>query len=177
MALQIRPIKASNRQILPELNVKAYTPTFKVGNRQYYRRNPKPIKSERKSILITENGKTRFNLENKALAKRTARARQGSAIPKSRFKDWDNSLYTHKETPESLKNGIIGMAKKSGVTDPELFRKLNEMDADKLQEMYRHDDLIFEVAFSYDPTGDPYSGKEDDLAYLVSIYEDRYGAL
>lgn len=177
MALQIKPIKASNRQILPELNRSAYMPTATVNGRQYYRRKPKPIKSERKNILVTENGKTRFSLENKALAKRTARARQGSAIPKDKFDKWNNSLHRHKETPQALKNGIIAMAKKSGMTDPELFRKLNELDPDKLQEMYDKDDLIFEVAFSYDPTGDPYSDKQDDLAYLVSIYEERYGAL
>ena len=177
MALQLKPFKASQRQILPELNVGTYIPTTKTNGRQYYQRKPKPIKSERKKILVTEQGKTRFNLENKALAKRTARARQGSAIPRNRYKTWKNDIHVHKETPMSLKNGIIGIAKKSGITDSELFRKLNEMDADRLQEMYRHDDLIFEVAYSYDPTGDPYAGKEDDLRYLVEVYEEKYGAL
>lgn len=177
MALQIRPIKASQRQILPELNRSVYTPTATVNGRQYYRRKAKPIKSERKRILVTENGKTRFVLENKALAKRTARARQGSAIPKDKFATWNNSLHKRKETPQALKNGILGMAKSSGVTDTELFRKLNELDPDKLQEMYDQDSLIFEVAYSYNETGDPLSDKEGDLQYLVSVYEERYGAL
>ena len=174
MALQIGQFKPSQRKILPNLNVGAYKPTVEKGGRVYYRSKRKPIKSEMKSLLITEGGKTRFNLENKALAKRTARARQGAAIPKDEWKHWVNK--PHRETPQSLKNGIIGMAKKSGISDPELFRKLNEMDADKLQEMYNRDELIFDVAFSYDQS-DPYAGKQDDLEYMVSVYEERYGVL
>lgn len=173
MALQMKPIKASNRQILPSLNRLRYEQTTTSNGRTYYRKK-KPIKSERK-VMVDIQGKQRISLENKALAKRTARARQGAAIPKDRFEKWTNPV--HKETPISLKNGIVAMAKKSGVTDPELFRKLNKMDADRLQEMYRKDDLIFEVAFTYDPHGDPYSGKEDDLNFLVSVYEERFGVL
>lgn len=173
MALQIKPMKPSKRQILPKLNVSRYEQTTTTKGRTYYKKK-QVIKSERK-VKVEIKGKQRISLENKALAKRTARARQGAAIPKDKYAKWINTV--HKETPQSLKNGIIGMAKKSGITDPELFRKLNEMDADKLQEMYRKDDLIFEVAFTYDPNGDPYSGKEDDLDYLVSVYEEKYGVL
>ena len=169
---------------MPALNPSFYTPSVseKTGRTSYKRK--RPIKSERKRLLVTEGGKTRFALENKALARRTARARQGSAIAKGKFKDWTNQ--PHKETPEALKNGIIGMASRAGITDPELFRKLNKMDATKLQEMYNKDSLIFEVVFSYDGASVQEAGwniegiqveKTEDLQYLLETYEQLYGAL
>lgn len=173
MALQIAPIKASRRKILPNLNTSRYEQSMDVLGRTTYRRKGSPIKSERKTS-VNVGGKQRISLENKALAKRTARQRQGAAIPKDRFNDWINRPRT--ETGKALKNGIIGMAKKSGITDEELFRKLQAMDESKLQMMYDQDQLIFDVAFTYNEDG-TYGDKEGDLAFLVSEYEKKYNVI
>lgn len=178
MALQIAPIKASRRKILPSLNVSRYEATTDALGRTTYKAKRPPIKSERKKrLVIGEHGnKTgRISLENKELAKRTARRRQqGSAIPKDRLDGWANRPAS--ASGESLKKGIIGMAKRAGIANAELFRKLNAADPAKLQEMYDKDELIFDVAFTYNEDGS-FGDKEGDLDYLISVYEEKYGAL
>lgn len=174
MALQIAPIKASRRKILPGLNTAKYEARSDALGRTVYRER-RPIRSERRS-KVAVGGKERFSLENKELAKRTARRRQGSAIPQDKWKDWSNRSGRGLQTGEALKKGIIGMAKRSGVTNAELFRKLNATDPAKLQEMYDNDSLIFDVAFSYNEDGS-FGSKEEDLDYLIDVYEMKYGAL
>ena len=71
---------------------------------------------------------------------------------------------------------MLVLAKKSGISDSELFRKINDMDESKLQLMYDRDELIFDVAFTYNEDGS-FGDKESDLAYLVDTYEALYGAI
>ena len=170
MALQIGRIKASRRQILPELNPSIYKKTVGASGKTSYRRI---IKSEKRAKVYA-SGKERIHLEHKALAKRTARQRQGSAIPPEKIAGWMNKPSNN--TGANLKKGIIGMAKKSGITDSDLFRKLNDMDETKLQLMYDRDELIFDVAFTYNDDGS-FGDKESDLAYLVDTYEALFGAI
>ena len=170
MALQIGRIKASRRQILPELTPSIYKKTVGESGKTSYRRI---IKSEKRTKVYA-GGKERIHLENKALAKRTARQRQGSAIPPEKVAGWINKPSNN--TGMNLKKGIIGMAKKSGISDSELFRKINDMDESKLQLMYDRDELIFDVAFTYNEDGS-FGDKESDLAYLVDTYEALFGAI
>ena len=170
MALQIGRIKASRRQILPELNPSIYKKTVSTSGKTSYKRI---IKSEKRTKIYA-GGKERVHLEHKALAKRTARQRQGSAIPPEKVAGWINKPSNN--TGMNLKRGIIGMAKKSGISDSELFRKINDMDESKLQLMYDRDELIFDVAFTYNEDGS-FGDKESDLAYLVDTYEALFGAI
>lgn len=175
MALQIGPFKASRRQILPGLNISKYEQTATRNGRIYYKQRKGLTKSEQRTRVLSPQGKLRISLETPGLARRTARQRLGSAIAKENYGTWINK--PSKSSGTALKQGILGMTVKAGITDQSLYNKLAAMDPSKLQYLYDSDKLIFDVAFSYDPSGDVGANKMNDLKFLVESYEKAFGAM
>ena len=175
MVLPSMSFKASARKILPALNVTRYESVKGKNNQTYYRTRKAPLKSERRARIVTLQSKTRYQLENKGLARRTARQRLGSGISKEDYATWINR--PSDKTGKALKQGIMKMAVKAKVTDQSLYNKLASMDTNKLQYLYEKNDLIFDVAFSYDGTGDIGANKINDLEFLVQSYETAFGPI
>lgn len=177
MALQIAPIKASTRKILPALNTGRYE-SVKGKNNQTYYRTKKPLKSASRSRVLTPQGKLRISLDTPGLARRTARQRLGSGISKEDYATWINK--PSDKTGKALKQGISKMAVKAKLTGErgqEIYNKLNRMDASKLQYLYEKSQLIFDVAFSYDGTGQVGENKINDLEFLIQSYETAFGPI
>ena len=177
MALQIAPIKASARKILPALNVGKYE-SVKGKNNQTYYRTKKPLKSASRTAVLTPQGKLRISLDTKGLARRTARQRLGSGISKEDYATWINK--PSDKTGKALKEGIGKMAVKAKLTGERgqaVYNKLKKMDASKLQYLYEKSQLIFDVAFSYDGTGNVAEDKINDLEFLIESYEKAFGPI
>lgn len=178
MALQIAPIKASNRKILPNLNVGKYESVKGKNNQTYYRTRKKPLKSARRTAVLTEQGKLRISLATPGLARRTARQQLGSGISKEDFATWINK--PSDKTGKALKEGIGRMAVKAKLTGDRgqaVYNKLKQMDPNKLQYLYEKSQLIFDVAFSYDGTGQVGENKINDLEFLIESYEKAFGPI
>lgn len=176
MALQIAPIKASRRKILPSLNVSKYqriedNPSGKVSYR-----TRKPLKSASRTRVLTPQGKLRISLDTPGLAKRTARQRLGSGISKEDYDTWINK--PSDKTGKALKQGIMKMAVKARLTGERgqaIYNELSKMDERKLQYLYDKSQLIFDVAFSYDGNGQIAEDKINDLEFLVQSYKTAFG--
>lgn len=171
MAMQIRPMKASRRKILPALNRPEYE---RIAERKAKERaKPKSAKTAKASKA------GRQTLLHPSSAKRLASRRQTEIIEGKRIAD--SSI---EADGEALKRGILGMADRI-VLDEERYNKLMQMDETKLAEMYRGNDLIFDVYFDYggiteDPATGAYvadSSKVADVDYLIAQYEKTYGML
>lgn len=178
MALQIGQFKPSARKILPALNVSKYERTTTANGRTYYRTKKAPLKSAARSMVKTSQGATRISLKTPGLARRTARQQLGAGISKEDFKTWINK--PSDKTGKALKQGIAKMAVKAKLTGEkgqEIYNKLNRMDASKLQYLYEKSKLIFDVAFSYDGTGQVGENKSNDLEFLIQSYETAFGPI
>lgn len=139
----------------------------------------KPVKrsSARKSVFMEETGR-RGLLDPKA-ARAAARGRQTRLIEEG----FDLSGADF-ERGDNLKDGILGLAKKSNRVDDETYAKLNRMDPEKLDVMYQQNKFVFDVYFNYsdvstDETGALVYGpsKASDIDFLIEQYERAYGAL
>lgn len=169
--MQIKPMKASRRKILPALNKPAYErideQRAKARSKPKSARTAKASKAGRQTLLHPSS------------AKRLASRRQTEIIEGKRIAD--SSI---EADGEALKRGILGMADRI-VLDEERYNKLMKMDETKLAEMYRGNDLIFDVYFDYggiteDPATGAYvadSSKVADVDYLITQYEKTYGKL
>ena len=78
---------------------------------------------------------------------------------------------------------VRNMAKLSIGQDPVLAQKINQMDDEKLWQMYQDNEMIFDVYFDYggvSDTGKGRTGNRETAANaqaLIDSYEARYGAL
>lgn len=155
MALQIGPIKASRRKILPGLNESHYRQT-----------------SPSRAKVRTASG--RYELESAAKARKVARqnTKRQTARP---------SLpgYTIDVTRgQQLKKGIENLALASDDITEEQLAKLKKMDPIKLDAMYQRNDLIFEVYFQYSNSENgELSNKSRDADFLIEQYERYYGEI
>ena len=155
MALQIAPIKASRRKILPNLNKPAYT---------------------EKSRAVKKVGTKRTALVNPRTARKVASQKTRRLIEKDRV----GVVEIDYKRGEKLKEGIEALADRAeDVTDEQRY-KLSKMDPSKLDAMYQQNDLIFEVYFQYNqsPEGAKMlDSKNSDVQFLIDQYEKMYGAL
>ena len=155
MALQIAPIKASRRKILPNLNKPAYT---------------------EKSRAVKKVGTKRTALVNPRTARKVASQKTRRLIERDRV----GIVEIDYKRGEKLKEGIEALADRAeDVTDEQRY-KLSQMDPSKLDAMYQQNDLIFEVYFQYNqsPEGAKMlDSKNSDVQFLIDQYEKMYGAL
>lgn len=140
-----------------------------------------------KKTYKAESGKTRYELLNPARARKSARQRQGRRIKKNAYDSWINP--TNPDAGKNLKAGIEGMAVRAGFEDGDItYAKLENMDPDKLYQLYAQNELIFDVAFNYggaDQETDMDTrkgmrvipGKKKDLEFLVEQYEKAFGPI
>lgn len=85
------------------------------------------------------------------------------------------------EQGQNLKNGIEGMARRVNL-DEERYQRIMEMDPDKLDAMYKSNDLIFDVFFEYggietDPETGAYvtdGSKDADFDFLIEQYNKLF---
>lgn len=89
-------------------------------------------------------------------------------------------------TPKQKANfgkSVRNMAKLSIGQDPALAQKINQMDDEKLWQMYQDNEMIFDVYFDYggvSDTGKGRTGNKQTAANaqaLIDSYEARYGSL
>ena len=155
MALQIAPIKASRRKILPNLNKPAYT---------------------EKSRAVKKVGTKRTALVNPRTARKVASQKTRRLIERDRV----GVAEIDYKRGEKLKEGIEALADRAeDVTDEQRY-KLSKMDPSKLDAMYQQNDLIFEVYFQYNqsPEGAKMlDSKNSDVQFLIDQYEKMYGVL
>ena len=75
------------------------------------------------------------------------------------------------------------MAKLSIGQDPALAQKINQMDDEKLWQMYQDNEMIFDVYFDYGGVSDTGKGRTGNrltaanAQALIDSYEARYGSL
>ena len=164
MALQIAPIKASRRKILPNLNKPAYT---------------------EKSRAVRKVGTKRTALVNPRTARKVAAQKTSRQIARNVydqqkiFKDTYEGVIDLKRG-EKLKEGIEALARRAEDVSEEQRYKLSQMDPANLEKMYESNDLIFEVYFQYNqsPEGAKMlDSKNSDVQFLLDQYEKIYGAL
>ena len=95
-------------------------------------------------------------------------------------------LVTPAATPKQKANfgkSVRNMAKLSIGQDPALAQKINQMDDEKLWQMYQDNEMIFDVYFDYggvSDTGKGRTGNKQTAANaqaLINSYEARYGSL
>ena len=95
-------------------------------------------------------------------------------------------LVTPAATPKQKANfgkSVRNMAKLSIGQDPALAQKINQMDDEKLWQMYQDNEMIFDVYFDYggvSDTGKGRTGNKQTAANaqaLIDSYEARYGSL
>ena len=155
MALQISPIKASRRKILPGLNESHYKAT-----------------SKSRAKVRTESG--RYQLENAARARKTARQKTKRQMARPSLPEYTIDV----TRGQQLKKGIISLAAASDDITEEQLAKLEKMDPVKLDAMYQNNDLIFEVYFQYQKTDEgELSNKSRDADFLIEQYERYYGEI
>lgn len=156
MALQIAPIKASRRKILPNLNKAAYT---------------------EKSRRTQQVGGKRVRLVNPQVARKVAGQRTRRQLERGGYGEGVQIDY---KRGSKLKEGIQALADRAeDVTDDQRY-KLDQMDPEKLDAMYQQNDLIFEVYFQYNQSPDGakmLDSKNSDVQFLINQYEKVYGPL
>lgn len=116
----------------------------------------------------------RFILQNKDLARRSAKGQITRAINKG--------LAPAHGGGQELKFSIEKMGERLNL-DSETMDKLRAMEPEKLQALYDSNDLVFDVFFSYegvDDRGDFItvdSGKQNDADFFIQQYERAFGRL
>lgn len=154
MALQIAPIKASRRKILPGINEPYYSRT---GSR-----------------ARTKVSTGRYELTNAARARKTARQKTRRQVSRASIPDYVPDMVRGAQ----LKKGIVNLASASEDITEEQLAKLQAMDPAKLDAMYQRNDLIFEVYFQYGrPEQGELSNKSRDADFLIEQYEQYYGPI
>lgn len=95
-------------------------------------------------------------------------------------------LVTPAATPKQKANfgkSVRNMAKLSIGQDPTLAQKINQMDDEKLWQMYQDNEMIFDVYFDYGGVSDTGKGRTGNrqtaanAQALIDSYEARYGSL
>ena len=95
-------------------------------------------------------------------------------------------LVTPAATPTQKANfgkSVRNMAKLSIGQDPALAQKINQMDDEKLWQMYQDNEMIFDVYFDYGGVSDTGKGRTGNrqtaanAQALIDSYEARYGSL
>lgn len=95
-------------------------------------------------------------------------------------------LVTPAATPKQKANfgkSVRNMAKLSIGQDPALAQKINQMDDEKLWQMYQDNEMIFDVYFDYGGVSDTGKGRTGNrqtaanAQALIDSYEARYGSL
>lgn len=133
------------------------------------------IPSKTRAKFTDEQGRYRLQYAN--LTRQAARARSTQLIRSGMA----NRPVTSQEGGASLKNGILAMGRR-GHVDAETMQKLENMDEDKLANLYNNNDFVFEVYFQYDTvihTKDreiivTEGGKQRDADFLIEQYEKVY---
>lgn len=155
MALQIGPIKASRRKILPGLNEPHYKQT-----------------SPSRAKVRTESG--RYQLENAAKARKIARQKTKRQTARPSLPGYTIDV----TRGQQLKKGIENLALASDDITEEQLAKIKKMDPIKLDAMYQRNDLIFEVYFQYSNSENgELSNKSRDADFLIEQYERYYGEI
>lgn len=154
MALQIAPIKASRRKILPGLNEPHYK---QQGSR---------------AKVKTASG--RYQLEKAAQARKVSRQKAKRQMASARIPEYVPDMVRGQQ----LKKGIESLALASDDISEEQLAKIQKMDPAKLDAMYQRNDLIFEVYFQYQKSDEgELSNKSRDADFLIEQYERYYGEI
>lgn len=120
-----------------------------VGKREY----------QRSSTLAVKDAKGRKSLIDAKAARSAAKAK-ATRLQK-------RGLYTRgysEEEGAALKKGLEGMARRVNL-DEETYNRVMAMDEMALAALYKNDDIVFEVMFSY-------SGIETDPDTGAYVYDD-----
>ena len=146
-----------------------------AAGRPYGLRNQSKIKSGLK--VSVEGG--RAILLDTAAAKKTARQRMTRALRSGQFKGMPDYA-----GGQSLHDGLVAMADRSGLSDSEMFARIDAMDPQVLAEMYSQDKLVFEVVYNYEGIRKNADGeyevidaerKQNDFEFFLGEY-NRYAA-
>lgn len=179
MPLQIKPFKAPKRAVLPELNRPTIYQTQRVAPNRASRRKILPALNEphytEKSRLRTAQGR-RSALKYSSLARKIASQKTQRQIQTDIY----GRTVGEYSKGTKLKDGIMKMATMAeDVTDEQLYL-LNQMDPEKLDAMYKNNDLIFEVYFQYGANEDgmlTLNNKNRDVQFLIDQYQKIYGTI
>lgn len=155
MALQIAPIKASRRKILPGLNEPHYKQT-----------------SPSRAKVRTASG--RYELVSAAKARKVSRQKARRQVASARIPEYVPDMVRGQQ----LKKGIENLALASDDITEKQLAKIRAMDPAKLDAMYQRNDLIFEVYFQYSNSENgELSNKSRDADFLIELYERYYGEI
>ena len=128
-----------------------------------------------RSPVKLDTGKKRFSFNNIRRAREKALKTVGKL-----------QLVTPQATATQKANfgkSVRNMAKLSIGQDPTLAQKINQMDDEKLWQLYQDQEMIFDVYFDYGGVSDTAKGRTGNrqtaanAQALIDTYEARYGSL
>ena len=128
-----------------------------------------------RSPVKLDTGKKRFSFNNIRKAREKALKTTGKL-----------QLVTPTATPNQKANfgkSVRNMAKLSIGEDPTLAQKINQMDDEKLWQLYQDQEMILDVYFDYGGVSDTAKGRignrqtAANAQALIDSYEAKYGAL
>lgn len=129
----------------------------------------------------TAGGRSKAQISNRYSFNNIRKAREKALKTAGKLQ-----LVTPAATPKQKANfgkSVRNMAKLSIGQDPTLAQKINQMDDEKLWQMYQDNEMIFDVYFDYGGVSDTGKGRTGNrqtaanAQALIDSYEAKYGSL